>query len=82
MSLNTCSFLLADLAGRKVVYGWGNRWKIPTFKPRLPDPPMDKTYLYSSLPLDWFAAKLFCECHGSLAVLDTEAEFKAFRKSV
>ena len=70
----SCFFLLSDLA---VVRGW-----LFNGPPRFPDPPLDTTYLYSSLSITWFGAKLFCECHGSLAVLDTEAEFNAFRRSV
>ena len=71
----TCLVLLSDLAARGVVHGWWSR-------PLLPDPPLDQKYLYSTLFCPWHAAKQWCECHGTLAILDTEAEFKAFRSSV
>ena len=39
-------------------------------------------YFYSSLYPDWFLAKFLCECIGTLARFDTEAEVNHFRKQM
>ena len=36
-------------------------------------------YLYITYNLRWGAADLICECFGTLARFDTEAEFNHFR---
>ena len=39
-------------------------------------------YIYFQQNLPWSTAEKFCECYGTLAILDTQAEFNIFRERV